>query len=60
MHGSSTEYIIEYRVQDYWLIYQSFWYIDRAQKRLAQLKQDMPDTDFRLIKRLTTFTDTEI
>lgn len=60
MRNIDIEYIIEHRVQDYWLIYQSFWYLDWAQKRLEQLKQDMPDVDFRLIKRQTAYTDTEI
>lgn len=60
MRNIDIEYIIEQRVQDYWLIYQSFWYLEWAQKRLEQLKQHMPDEDFRLIKRQTTYTDTQI
>jgi hypothetical protein len=63
MHGSKTEYIIQHRVQDYWLDYVGdtiesvHRYLDRAQDALKKLKEDRKNTDFRLVRRKHTYKD---
>ena len=63
MHGSRTEYIIQYRIQDYWLDYVGdtiggkYWYLDKAQDALKRLKEDRKNTDFQLVRRKYTYTD---
>jgi hypothetical protein len=63
MHGSSTEYIVQIRVQDYWidlgegLLSREFRYREDAEKHLAESKKNKPDRDFQLIKRMHSFID---
>jgi hypothetical protein len=63
MHGSRTEYIIQHRVQDYWLDYVgdtiggTYRYLDKAQDALKRLKEDRKNTDFQLVRRKYTYTD---
>lgn len=66
MRNYKKEYIIQHRVQDYWLDYVGdttggiYWYLDRAQDALEKLNKTKPNTDFRLVRREHTFTDEEI
>jgi hypothetical protein len=63
MHGSSVEYLVQIRVQDYWIDYGrglisgEFRYREDAEKHLEKAKIDKPNRDFRLVKRITTFRD---
>lgn len=62
MQGSSVEYIIQYRLQDYWLdVYEdTHRYQDRAEERLKKIKEEHPKTDYKLIKRTQIFKDVEL
>jgi len=63
MHGSSIEYIVQIRVQDYWIDYGrglisgEFRYREDAEKHLEKAKIDKPTRDFQLVKRITSYTD---
>ncbi len=63
MHGSSTEYIVQVRVQDYWIDFGDgvfsgeFRYQEDAEKHLAESKKNKPNRDFQLIKRKHSFID---
>jgi hypothetical protein len=62
MQGSSVEYIIQYRLQDYWLDVWAGTYLYRntAEERLRKIKQEHPETDYKLIKRTHIFEDIEL
>ena len=62
MQGSSVEYIIQYRLQDYWLDVheETHRYQDRAEERLKKIKEEHPKTDYKLIKRTQIFKDVEL
>lgn len=64
MHGSRVEYIIQYRLQDYWLDVLgggvTFWYRDKAEEKLKQIKEEHPEIDYKLIKRTHRFEDEEL
>lgn len=66
MHGSRIEYIVQIRVQDYWLDFGDgvfsgeFRYLKDAEAHLADAKKNKPYSDFKLIKRTHTFTDENI
>lgn len=66
MHGSRIEYIVQIRVQDYWLDYGDgvfsgeFRYLKDAEAHLAEAKKNKIYSDFKLIKRTHTFTDETI
>lgn len=59
MFGSKVDYIVQIRVQDYWLDYEHSTFIHKgdAVHRLNQLKINQPDRDFQLVKRTTSFED---
>lgn len=63
MHGSRIEYIVQIRVQDYWLDYGDsvfsveFRYRRDAEAHLAEAKKNKPYSDFKLVKRTHTFVD---
>ena len=63
MYGSSVEYIVQIRVQDYWIDYgrgmsnKKFSYREDAEKLLGEAKEDNPNRDFQLVKRITSYTD---
>lgn len=67
MHGSRIEYIVQIRIQDYWLdhwldygdgIFNGlFKYRNDAEAYLAEVKKNRPDMDFQLIKRTHSFID---
>jgi hypothetical protein len=63
MHGSSVEYIVQIRVQDYWIDYgggrsdRKFRYREDAEEFLEEVKKDEPNRDFQLIKRKHRFID---
>ena len=59
MHGSKTEFIVQVRVQDYWIdsFDSTFQWKQDAEKRMEVLKEHNPKDDFQLIKRITRFED---
>lgn len=63
MHGSRIEYIVQIRVQDYWLDFGDsvfsgeFRYLKDAEAHLADSKKNKIYSDFKLIKRTHTFVD---
>ena len=63
MYGSSVEYIVQIRVQDYWIDYgrgpegTEFIYRDDAEKYLEEAKRTKPNRDFQLVKRVTKYSD---
>jgi hypothetical protein len=63
MHGSSIEYIVQVRVQDYWIDFGDissigeFRYREDAEKHLAESRKNKPNRDFQLIKRKHSFID---
>ena len=63
MNGSSVEYIVQIRVQDYWIDYgrglsnRKFGYREDAEEFLEEAKKDEPNRDFQLIKRTHRFID---
>lgn len=63
MHGSRIEYIVQIRIQDYWLDYGDgifdgrFKYRNDAEAHLAEVKKSKPKMDFQLIKRTHSFID---
>jgi hypothetical protein len=59
MHGSKTEFIVQVRVQDYWIdsFDSTFTWKPDAEKRMEVLKEHNPKDDFQLIKRITRFED---
>jgi hypothetical protein len=59
MYGSKKEYIVQIRVQDYWVdTYEStFAYLDQAKERLIELQDHNNKDDFKVIKRITSFVD---
>lgn len=63
MRGSSTEYIVQIRVQDYWidlgdgLVSREFRHREDAEKYLTESKKNKPQRDFQLIKRTHSFID---
>lgn len=63
MHGSSVEYLVQIRVQDYWIDYgrglsnRKFSYQDDAEEFLEEARKDEPNRDFQLVKRKHSFID---
>ena len=63
MHGSSIEYVVQIRVQDYWIDYgrgmsnKKFSYREDAEELLGEAKEDNPNRDFQLVKRTTSYKD---
>ena len=59
MHGSKTEFIVQIRVQDYWIdsFDSTFTWKPDAEKRIKVLREYNPKDDFQLIKRITRFED---
>lgn len=60
MHsGSKREYVVQGRVQDYWLdcFNKTFNYLDQAQNICKAIRQSNPTKDYRVVKRLTTYND---
>ena len=66
MHGSSVEYLVQIRVQDYWIDYgrglsnKKFSYREDAEELLEEAKEDNPGRDFQLVKRTTSYTDEKL
>lgn len=58
-YSSVAEYVIQHRVQDYWLDFESakHGYADRAKARLEELTDMRPNTSFRIVRRICTYTD---
>lgn len=59
MHvGSKIEYIVQHRIQDYWLdMYGGHDYLKNADKAMKYFKEKSPSTDYRIVKRITTYDD---
>lgn len=59
MHGSTIEYVVQHRVQDYWLdlVNGKFSLLYEAKKHVELAEKKNPNTDFRLVKRTTSFLD---
>lgn len=59
MKNSHQNYVIQYRLQDYWLDFytDSYLYLSDAKDSLSKVKNKNPKFDFRLVKRFHTYTD---
>ena len=59
MYGSSTEYVVQIRVQDYWidLLDGIFKHKDDAEKHYERAGMYTPARDFQIVKRTHTFSD---
>jgi hypothetical protein len=59
MDGYSREYVVQHRLQDYWLdcLNGKFQYLDQAQAALKSFREIRQNTDFRVVKRITKTTD---
>jgi hypothetical protein len=59
MKNSHQNYVIQYRLQDYWLDFHtdSYVYLSDAKDSLSKVKNNNPEIDFRLVKRFHTYTD---
>lgn len=59
MHGSRIQYIVQIRIQDYWMDCSeaTFQWKQDAWNKLKVLKERKPSEDFQVVKRTTMFKD---
>lgn len=59
MHGSKVEYVVQRRLQDYWIdcFESTFKYKDQAESRIHNLREHSPQYDFQIVKRTSSFVD---
>lgn len=59
MYGSNIQYIVQIRIQDYWMDCSeaTFQWRQDAWNKLKVLHKNNPREDFQVVKRTTTFKD---